>query len=180
MNVRILSITGIFAILLWAAASPIVADEIWFPSRVRNGSFEEWEGPYAPSGWSTSGWAGCSQADPLLGEYSVDVFNGMPMDGYLYQDISYRSGALLFGCAHRSVAVWGPDEIIVSYLDASAQEISSQSWLSADPEWQFILTILRPPGGTRTIRIKLRPMEDALGELIVDHVFMIPVPGSGV
>jgi hypothetical protein len=178
MYMRIISLTGLLAILLWTGVQPLSADEIWFPSRIVNGSFEEWEGPYSPTGWIRTGYAACSQAEPFLGAYAVDVGNSQPWDGYLYQDISYRSGALLFGCAHRSLALWGPDEIVVSYLNASMQEISCQNWVSEGPDWQFILTVLRPPEGTRTIRVKLVPMLDALGELIVDHVFLIPVPGS--
>jgi len=165
--------------LLALESSLSVADEIWFPSRVTNGSFEEWQEPYVPVGWWLSGWASCSPADPFLGKYSVVVANGQPWDGYLYQDIPYRTGTLLFGGAHRTTG-WEPNEIILSFLDASMQEISNQRWLSEDSRWQFILTTLQPPDGTCTIRIKLRPFEDGLADLFVDHMFMIPVPGGGM
>ncbi len=55
------------------------------------------------------------------------------------------------------------------------QEISRQSWLSWPGDWQIILTTLRPPDGTATLRIELIPQLDGIGELIVDHVFMVPI-----
>lgn len=174
MSARVFPLIVTFMLFLGTGSGPLVGDEIWFPSRVTNGSFEEW-GPYKPVGWVRWNLDYCAQEEPFLGEYSVRLMNGQPWDAYLYQDVSYRGGALLFGCAHRSPG-WGSDEIIVSYLNAAGQEISHESWWSAGPQWQFILTVIRPPAGTTTMRVKLVPTVDGLGDLIVDHVFMIPIP----
>lgn len=174
MSARIFFLIVTSMLFLGTGSGLLVGDEIWFPSRVTNGSFEEW-GPYKPVGWVRWNLDYCAQEEPFLGESSVRLMNGQPWDASLYQDIPYRGGALLFGCAHRSSGLLS-DEIIVSYLNESGQEISFQRWWSEGSEWQLILTALRPPEGTRTIRVKLVPRVDGLGDLIVDHVFMIPIP----
>jgi hypothetical protein len=153
--------------------SAVRADDIVFPSFVTNGSFEEW-GHYLPNGWHGYGSINAYQADPFYGEYAVQLTNAMPWDGYLYQEIPYRGGPVLFGCAHWSAFLLG-DEIIVRYLDAEMNEISHRVWESRSGDWRVIMELLRPPVETWVIRVELVPMLDGIGMLIVDHLFMIPI-----
>lgn len=152
---------------------PIQADDIAFPSLVTNGSFEEW-GPSFPIGWRGEGWISADQADPFYGEYTVQLTNVMPWDGYLYQDFPYHDGSVLFGCAHWSAYISG-DEIIVRYFDSEMNEISHREWESHSSDWGIILELLHPPEETSVIRVELVPMLDGIGILVTDHVFMIPV-----
>jgi hypothetical protein len=162
----------LFAFSLFSTAS-LLADAIWFPSFVTNGSFEEWKNNQ-PIGWKRVGPVSTHQAEPFLGTYAVELNNSMPWDGYLYQDIPYHGGSFLFGCAHWSEYSWG-DKIVVVYFDSDMEEISRQKWDCYAGPWQIIRTILRPPGRTATVRIELIPMLDGLGTLYVDHVLLIPL-----
>ncbi len=163
------------AALLLGMSSSLQAGAIWFPSRITNGSFERWQGN-SPVGWKEAGWISASPTDPFLGEYAVELSNSQPWAGFIYQEFSYSSGSFLFGCAHWSWYNWG-DKIWIIYYDAQMNQISSQSWYSHPGDWQIILTVLRPPEDTATIRIELEPQLDALGILIVDHVFVVPLGG---
>ena len=156
------------------ACTPVTltAGQICFPSEIANGSFEDW-GPQYPTGWERYMTVNASPTDPLLGQHAVELSNGQPWDGYLYQDFPCPAYPLFFGCAHWSWNGWG-DEIAVIYFDGAMQEISRQIWESGTGGWQLIKTVLRPPDGTATIRVALVPMLDGLGVLVVDHVFMIP------
>jgi hypothetical protein len=163
----------IFCVTCSLLAPDIGADDIFFPSRVDNGSFEEWSGGSLLD-WQGEGWIDADPADPLLGDYAVQLSNVMPWDGYLYQEFPYRSGPLRFGFACWSWWTAG-DKIIVRFFDAQMEEISYRRWDSYGGDWQITFEVLRPPAGTATIRVELVPMLDGEGILIVDHLFMIPV-----
>ncbi len=152
-----------------------MADAIWFPSRVYNGSFERWQ-QYKPSGWMKAGSICSTRTGSFLGEHAVELSNGQPWESSLYQNIAYESGTLLFGCAHHSENdIYSGNRIDLVYLDAAEQEIGRRSWESAGLDWEIILTPISPPGGTETIRIELIPQVEGIDYLTVDHVFLIPV-----
>ncbi|MFQ6104077.1 MAG: hypothetical protein ACE5OP_07265 [Candidatus Glassbacteria bacterium] len=176
MSWKTLAILLFMLIMVSGVNSALLADPIWFPSRVTNGSLEQWAND-KPVGWRKTGLITTTQFDPFLGQYSVRVRNFQPWHDYLYQDITYSGGSFLFGCAHRSTGWLVGGEITIVYLDSMGQEISRRYWYCYPGDWQIILTILGPPEETATISIRLVPIEDDSGDVIVDHVFMIPLGG---
>ncbi len=153
-------------------AGTVRAGEIFFPSCIDNGSFEEWSGNHLLD-WEGEGWIHADPAEPFIGQYAVLLDNVMPWEGYLYQEFPYRSRPILFGFACRSRWEAG-DKIIVRYFDAGGGEISFRRWDSHAGNWQVTFEVLHPPAGTASIRVELIPMLDGIGFLYVDHVFMIP------
>ena len=84
---RIISVALFVLFLFSVSFASLSADSIWFPSRVTNGSFEEWR-PHKPVGWKKSGTVECYQAEPFLGNHAVHLANAQPWSGYLYQEIT--------------------------------------------------------------------------------------------
>jgi hypothetical protein len=175
MNTK-LSTFSLLCVLLLGSGVHLLAHQIYFPSRVENGSFEEWasrdNGSFLPVGWHTHGFVDVSQAQPFIGDHSVELWTG-PGGGNLYQDFSYQRGALLFGCAFIEID-WG-GRLTVSYRDEFGDPLFWQSWGPTNPDWDVVLEVLHPPAGTHSIKIELVPVGDSLGGIIVDHIFMIPI-----
>jgi len=172
---RILSISLLVATCLAFSGNDLAAYRIWFPSLVRNGSFEQWNG--SPTGWHELGLVEVSPSEPFLGHYAVEIANAQVWENFLYQDVPYDGGAVTFGCAIKSSWPGVADAVRVVFLDSEGNEISVRSWNAEYGDWRIVLAVIRPPDGTATMRIELVPGVDYSGRLYVDHVFMIPLGG---